>query len=148
MNGGESLVYRAKTQRALLGWLLIVMIWTVLINDLSNWLRFIQVIFTLIIFSSLFINFTFEIKEGYLIYQVLFFNVPLYKKSLYPNQIRQIKFKRVSWYSKGAIIQVKKGVTIRVVNFAPNDVFEELINFADKNSIPYTKTKDYIILEK
>ena len=148
MNGGESLVYRAKTQRALLGWLLIVMIWTVLINDLSNWLRFIQVIFTLIIFSSLFINFTFEIKEGYLIYQVLFFNVPLYKKSIYPNQIRQIKFKRVSWYSKGAIIQVKKGINIRIVNFVPNDVFKDLIDYANKNDISYSKTKDYFNLEK
>ena len=142
------MIYSAKTQRGILGWILLLMIATILINDFSNWLFYFQLVFSLVILGLLFIKFTFVINEDYLTYQVLFFNLPLYKKRIYHNQTIQIKFKRVSWYSKGAIIQVKKGFNIRIVNFAPNDVFKNLLDFAIKNGISYSKTRDYLILEK
>jgi hypothetical protein len=59
-----------------------------------------------------------------------------------------MKIKRIGWNTKGAIIQVKKGFNIRVVNFTPNNVFFNLIDFANENGISISKTKDYLILEK
>ena len=46
------------------------------------------------------------------------------------------------------ILFFKLGFNIRIANFAPGDVFIDLINFANKNGISYSKTKDYCILEK
>ena len=83
-----------------------------------------------------------------MIYQIFFFTVPIYKKVLFPNQIIHIKFKRLGWTKKGAIIQVKKGFNIRIVNFVPKNVLTDLIDFANKNDISITKTKDYLILDK
>ena len=142
------MIYTARTQRKILGYYLLLMILVVSINDYSNWLLYFQIIFALVILGLLFITFIFEINEDYLEYRILFFNLPLYKTSIYPNQTIQIKFKRVNWYTKGAIIQVKKGFNIRIVNFSPSDVFKDLIDFANKNGISYSKTKDYLILEK
>lgn len=142
------MVYFARTQREALGCVLLLIISTISINDFSKWLLYFQIILALVILGSFFIKYKFEINEDYLTYQILLFKLPIYIKRTDSTQTIQIKFKRMSWYTKGAIIQVKKGINIRVVNFAPNDVFRELINFADKNGIPYTKTKDYFILEK
>ncbi len=100
------------------------------------------------ILLSLFIQFKFKIDDGYLVYQILFLAMPIYKKEVSPNQIIRIKFKRLGWMTKGAIIQVKKGFNIRVVHFSPDNIFVDLIDFANENSISISKTKDYRILEK
>lgn len=121
---------------------------TISINDFSDWLLYFQIIFSLVILVLLCIKYKFVIKDDCLTYQILFFKWPLYKTSIFPKQTKQIKFKRVNWYNKGAFIQVNKGFTIRIINFTPNDVFKELVDFANKHGIPYSKTKDYIIIEK
>jgi hypothetical protein len=61
--------------------------------------------------------------------------MPIYKKEVSPNQVIRIKFKRFGWMTKGAIIQVKKGINIRVVHFSPDYLFADLIDFAKANSI-------------
>jgi hypothetical protein len=45
-------------------------------------------------------------------------------------------------------IQVKKGFYIRILHFNPDNVFLDLIDFANANGICISKTKDYLILEK
>jgi len=95
-----------------------------------------------------FIQFRIKIDDGFLAYQILFLTIPIYKRVVYPNQIIQMKFKRVGWATKGVVIQVNKGFNIRVVNFVPNNVYINLINFANKYGIPISKTRDYLILEK
>ena len=142
------MVYIAKTQRGAFVYVLLLMILLISRSDYSRGLLYIQITFCLIILGSIFIKYKFEINKDSLTYEILFFKLPLYKKSIYPNQIIRIKFKRMGWYSKGAIIQVRKGFNIRIANFAPGDVFIDLINFANKNGISYSKTKDYCILEK
>lgn len=111
-------------------------------------LLYFQIVVLVLILVSFLIQFKFEINDGYLTYQILFLVMPLYKKVIYPNQINQMKFKRIGWTNKGAIVQVKKGFNIHVVNFKPNNIFIDLIDFANKNSISFFKTKDYLILEK
>ena len=38
---------------------------------------------------------------------------------------------------------MKKGVNIRIVDFTPEMVFQELQNFASENPIPFVETKDF-----
>ena len=59
-----------------------------------------------------------------------------------------MKFVRVGWLSKGAIIQLEKGFNIRVTHYTPKTVIAELLDFADKEEIPILKTRDFVILEK
>jgi hypothetical protein len=142
------LVYRAKTQRGILGLFLIITVTSISIKDFSNAWIYLQIGVIVFILLSFFIEFSFKIDEGFLIYQLLFMAVPIFKKVVSPNQIIRMKFIRVGWMSKGAIIQVKKGINIRVIHFSPDNILINLIDFANKNNIPIFKTKDYQILEK
>lgn len=142
------MVYNARTQRGVLGFLLALTISSNTKINFSNGLLYFQISLVIFILLSIFIKFEFEIDDGYLTYQIFFLSIPIYKKVLYPKQIIQMKFKRIGWNNKGVIIHVKKGVNIRVVNFSSNSVFIDLINFANKNNISISKTKDYLILEK
>jgi hypothetical protein len=142
------MVYRAKTQRGILGFFLIITATSILIKDFSNaWIYF-QIGVIVFILLSFFIEFRLKIDNGYLVYQLFFLTIPIFKKVVSPNEIIRMKFIRVGWMSKGAIIQVKKGFNIRVIHFYPDNLLVDLIDFANKNNIYITKTKDYRILEK
>ncbi|WP_312469370.1 hypothetical protein [Neobacillus sp.] len=142
------MIYNARTQRGVLGFFLAITVASITMIKIYNRLLYFQILLALFILLLIFIQFKFVIDDGYLTYQMLFFAMPIYKKVLFPNQIIQMKFKRIGWTTKGAIIQVKRGLNIRVVNFAPNNVFIDLIDFANENGISISKTKDYLILEK
>lgn len=142
------MVYSARTQRRVLGFLLAITVASITMINFSNGLLYFQILLVVFILLSIFIRFKFKIDDRYLTYQILFLAMPIYKKVIYPNQIIQMKFKRIGWTTKGSIIQVKKGVNIRVVNFSPNNVLIDLINFANENGISLSKTNDYLILEK
>lgn len=148
MREGRVLVYSARTQRRVLGFLLAITVASITMINFSNGLLYFQILLVVFILLSIFIRFKFKIDDRYLTYQILFLAMPIYKKVIYPNQIIQMKFKRIGWTTKGSIIQVKKGVNIRVVNFSPNNVLIDLINFANENGISLSKTNDYLILEK
>ncbi|WP_404458848.1 hypothetical protein [Oceanobacillus kapialis] len=72
----------------------------------------------------------------------------LYKKQVTPNQISQIKYKRYGWARKGAVIYTHTGFNIRLVDFTPVKIYEELDDFAIKHHIDQEKSKDYQLLEK
>ncbi|EPD53270.1 hypothetical protein HMPREF1210_01001 [Paenisporosarcina sp. HGH0030] len=146
------MVYNAKGQRGVIGFLFAMMMGLLISNitgfNFSKGLLYFQIVVLVFLVVSFFIRYKFEINDGFLTYQPLFLAIPLYKKVIYPNQIIKIKFKRLGWTNKGAIIKIKKGFNIHVVNFEPDNVFIDLINFTNKNSISILKTKDYLILEK
>jgi hypothetical protein len=141
-------VYKAKTQRGILGLFLFITVTSISIKDFSNAWIYLQIGVIVFILLSFFIEFRFKIDDGYLVYQLFFLAIPIFKKVVSPNQIIRMKFIRVGWVSKGAIIQVKKGFNIRVIHFSPDNILVELIDFANKNNIPISKTTDYRILEK
>jgi hypothetical protein len=141
-------VYKAKTQRGILGLFLIITVTSISIKDFSNRWIYLQIGVIVFILLSFFMEFSFKIDEGFLIYQLLFMAIPIFKKVVSPNQIIRMKFIRVGWMSKGAIIQVKKGFNIRVIHFSPDNVLVELNEFANKNNISISETKDYRILDK
>jgi hypothetical protein len=142
------LVYIARTQRWVLGFLLAFTVMPYKWINIPNWLLNIQILLVVVILLSIFIQFNFKIDESHLTYQIMFFSMSIYKKVLNPDQIIRIKFKRIGWSTKGASIQVKKGFNIRILHFNPKNVFLDLIDFANVNGISISKTKDYLILEK
>jgi hypothetical protein len=144
---GIGMVYNARTQRGVLGFLLAISVTSIKWISLSDGLLFVQILISVLFLMSIFIQYKFKIDDGFLTYEISFFGFPIYNKVIYPNQIIQIKFKRIGWATKAAIIHVNKGINIRVFNFSPKNVFIDLLDFANKNGISITKTKDYLILE-
>ncbi|MCL6572923.1 MAG: diguanylate cyclase [Bacillus sp. (in: Bacteria)] len=141
------MVYNGRTKKRFLGTLFAISVVSNTIFSSEGFLYF-QILLTLLILVTIFIQFKFKIDDGYLTYQILIMKMPIYQKVVYPNQIIALKFKRVGWANKVAIIQVEKGLNIRLVNFVPQNVFVALIDFANKYDISISKTKDYLILEK
>ncbi len=95
-----------------------------------------------------FLRFKFYIEDKTLTYEILFYSIVIYKRIINPDEIKRVQFVRSGWSNKGAIIKVKKGFNIRIINFEPVHVCAELNIFADKHSIPVVKTYDYMLLEK
>ncbi len=146
------MVYRGKAERGILLFLFALMVGLLITNvtgdNFSKELLYFHIVSLLFLIASFFIRYKLEIKEGYLIYQLLFLETSLYKRMIHPSQITQIKFVRFGWATKGAIIQSKKGLNIRIFKLEPNNVFLDILDYAFIHSIPIKKTKDYQILEK
>lgn len=62
--------------------------------------------------------------------------------------MKQLTFKRVGWSTQCAVIQTKHILNLRIIHFTPEDVFQELALFNQRNGIPINKSKDYSLLEK
>ena len=146
------MVYSARYPRwqswYLFGILVFLLIIDLVSNQSFNNLIYAQIALCLMIFVTIMIRFKFTIHDGFLTYQVLLFKWPIYTKVIKPSHIMQIKFKRVNWVSQGAVIQLKKGLNVRIVHFVPDDVLDNLLLFADENGIEIDKTRDYLILER
>ncbi|WP_188653704.1 hypothetical protein [Pontibacillus salipaludis] len=144
--------YRAKTQTFPLLLLLFLMVSSVLSSSFRNSLSVeflvFGILFCIFTFFTLFIHYECTIDSNYVSYRVLFFSWPLYKRTLSPNEIKQIKFKRVGWNTKGAIIKTKKGPQVRITHFTPEDVYTDLTNFAAAHNLSVYKTNDYLILDR
>ena len=81
-------------------------------------------------------------------YTIKLFGLKIYNKKIIHTDVIKITFKRMGWNAKLAVIKVRKGLSIRVGYFKPNDVYKDLIVFCEENEIQYEKTKDYKIIEK
>jgi hypothetical protein len=101
----------------------------------------------LFVFLTIFINFKLEITDGFLTFQIRVFTLTIYKKTVSPNQIEKLIFKRVGWGNRGVIVKNQKGFNFRIINFSPINIYHDLIEFANRYDIPIYKTKDYLILE-
>jgi hypothetical protein len=142
------MVYTATTHRGLLGFLLAIIVSsTIRYDSFADGIFYIQLLLAVFILVAIFIKFKIYMEDDYLTYQIVFFTKTIYQKTVYPNQINQIKFIRLGWKGKGAILQLKKGFNIRVVNFVPSNILNDLTQFANKNGILISQTKDYLNME-
>ncbi|RSL30889.1 hypothetical protein D7Z54_23210 [Salibacterium salarium] len=92
-------------------------------------------------------NYECRVEKDYIVYNILLMNLSLCKKTVHPKKVTRIKFKRFGWWKKGAIVEVKKEVNIRLIDFKSDRLFEELNMFGEGNGISVIKTKDYLFLE-
>ncbi|MBT2681542.1 hypothetical protein J7E38_21470 [Bacillus sp. ISL-35] len=88
------------------------------------------------------------ISEKQLDYKIKFFKFMLYRKILMPEKIKKIKFGRIGWTTKNAVIKVNGGFNIGVAHFYSEQLIADLEEFALANHIEIQKTRDFLLLEK
>ena len=142
------MIFNAKTRRGVLFVLLIINTQSLFWYFPSGLLAYLQLSLAFFTLLLIFIQFTLRIDDRLITYQVLFCSLVIYQKALDPQQILQLTFKRVSWSTQSAFIQVKKGINLRIIHFYPDNFLKELALFALQNDISINKTKDYLLLEK
>lgn len=126
--------------------LCLLMVPTLLVAEL--WLQLISGVTLLLLLMLIFLKYTFTIKDNTITYTTTLFGQTLYTKEVQATDIVRVTFKRFNWATRLAVIKTSKGLPIRVALFKPETVFEDLIIFCKDYNVPYTKTKDYQILEK
>lgn len=139
--------YTSRGNSRLLGFLPILLL---VGTDFSDWRleTYIQLFLAIFLIALAFIRFSCNIKENSITYHMTWKGLTLYKKQVTPNQISHIKYKRYGWARKGAVIYTHTGFNIRLVDFTPVKIYEELDDFAIKHHIDQEKSKDYQLLEK
>lgn len=142
MEGVESLVYMGRYQKRSLILLLAIMAPTYFFVS-NGILLAIQGVFSVIILLAIFVRYALRIEKDELIFQTRFLSILIYQKSIKKNDMVKMKFERFGWSKKGVIIKMKKGVNIRIVDFTPEMVFQELHHFASENQITFVETKDF-----
>ncbi|MUK87814.1 hypothetical protein GMD78_05285 [Ornithinibacillus sp. L9] len=125
----------------------VLLLWHVLSENFGRSLL-IPILVLLIAVGIASIRFKFKIMDEQLVYEILYFSKSIIKKEIYPSQIIQLKFIRVGWAKKAAIIEIDKGINIRLAVLEPPTAYEHLLKFAEKHDISILKTRDYLILEK
>ncbi|MBT2640779.1 hypothetical protein J7I80_00895 [Bacillus sp. ISL-41] len=88
------------------------------------------------------------ITPDYLEYKIKFFKFTIYRKLLTPDNIKKIKFGRIGWSTKNAVVKVRRGCNFSVGYFHSEQLINELEEFALANNIEIQKTRDYLLLEK
>ena len=140
--------YKAKAQREFLlpqiGLLMILLT----VGWENRWFQLFCFILLTFVISTIFIKYSFTIKENELIYKISILNFNIYEKKMTSMNIKKIKFKRAGLKTKLAVIRLNKGISIRISLFTPSNVFQNLHTFSEKNKIQFELSKDYKILEK
>ncbi|MBA2175997.1 hypothetical protein H0266_13960 [Halobacillus locisalis] len=70
------------------------------------------------------------------------------KLEVQPEEIPRVKFFRVSWKEKAAVVKRKSGMNIRLVVFKSPEAYDALQKFCEEHSVEVVKTRDYLIMEK
>lgn len=88
------------------------------------------------------------IASDHLEYKIKLFKFTIYRKLLTPDHIKKIKFGRIGWSTKNAVVKVKRGFNFSAAYFYSDQLINELEEFAHSNHIEIQKTRDYLLLEK
>ncbi|WP_112180453.1 hypothetical protein [Paraliobacillus zengyii] len=141
------MTYSAKTKKILQFLLFVWAVRALFTTDYPAMYYFL-VPFSIFILATVFIKFRFKIVEDSLNFKILLFKFIVYKRNVDHKQIDSMKFKRSGWGKRCVIVKNHKGFNFKIFNFYPIKVYSDLIDFANAYSIPITKTKDYVTLEK
>lgn len=142
------MTFSAQSRRVELMFLLIINVMLLVWSFPSGILAYLQLSLVILTLVLVFIHFTLRVEEGLITYQVLFLSLIIWKTELTPQQMIQLTFKRVGWSTKCAVIQTKQMFNLRISHFPPEDVFQELALFAQRNGIPIRKSKNYLLIER
>lgn len=94
------------------------------------------------------LRFSFQIDPHSLIYRISFWKWTILKMEIQPEEISRVKFFRVSWSEKAAVVKRKRGMNIRLVVLKSPEAYGELLKFCEDHEVEVVKTKDYLIIEK
>ncbi|RSD23276.1 hypothetical protein [Mesobacillus subterraneus] len=109
----------------------------------------------IIYFTTVFIILLISLLRSYLTihpehleYRMTIFKYTIYRIVLNKDNIKKIKFGRIGWSTKNAVIKVKGSFNISMTQFNKEEFVLELEQFAITHGIEVQKTKDYKLLER
>ncbi|MDE5416041.1 hypothetical protein [Alkalihalobacterium chitinilyticum] len=143
------MVYGIRPLRlSMISMIFVPLLWSVLVQYYGwSFSTFFSVLFIVVALGS--IRFKLEINDNHLVYEVfILFKISIIKKEIHPSEVAHLKFTRVGWAKKAAILKTNKGSNIRLVVLEPPEAYEHLMEFAVKHDLDIVKTKDYLILER
>jgi hypothetical protein len=103
----------------------------------------VQLSIAFIIVFSYFIRYQVKVNEFSIHYQVLFFHIVLINKEIICTDIRKMVFKQIGRSSKGAYIFTNKFLPVRLVNFKPDSLYNELQLFGKRNLLTIVMKDDF-----
>ncbi|MCA0970716.1 hypothetical protein LCM20_08960 [Halobacillus litoralis] len=109
------------------------------------------VLYTIVLLLALpfaWIRFYFSIEDNHVLYVVKWFGRDVLTRRIGPEEMEDVRFKRVGWSRRAAFIKRKKGFTIRLAVSEDTALYERLLDFAVKHDVAISKTEDYKRLEK
>jgi len=143
------MIYKARNPKAPLLILILISMLSSFVNfDSYKGLAYFSILLFVFYISILFTTYEFKINEDELNYQVKIFGFVIIQKKISSANINQVVFKRYGWATKGAIVRLHKGLNLRIIQFNPKDVMQQLESFAITHNVSLIKSKDYLILEK
>ncbi|WP_404428156.1 hypothetical protein [Sutcliffiella horikoshii] len=104
----------------------------------------VQLSIGMIILFSYFIRYEIKIDETSVLYDILFLGHTFYSKEIAVSDIRKMVFKRVGWSARGAFIYTDKLFPIRLINFKPDNMYDQLHLFGKKNGISSVCREDFM----
>lgn len=142
------MIYKAKPERLLLCFSsLLTISASISARDMLA-LQLFLLISGIILLLLIPVNYFLHVNDNQLIYTVKLFNFTIYNKQLDHTSIKTIMFKRVRLLTRAAIVKPYRGLALRIILYTPETVYNDLVNFAIRNNITYTKTNDYLLIEK
>ncbi|GAM14180.1 hypothetical protein [Mesobacillus selenatarsenatis] len=137
------MTYTGKGSKDILHVMIIMSVF--ILPSLSYTIR-ISILLALLVFTLHQIQLT--ITSDHLEYKIKFFKFTIYRKLLTSDKIKKIKFGRIGWSTKNAVVKVRGGFNFGVAHFYSEQLIGELEKFALANNIEIQKTRDYLLLEK
>ncbi|WP_078380370.1 hypothetical protein [Sutcliffiella halmapala] len=140
-----NIVYQAIYSTAFHGFLISISIIQG-INQLSEnrLIGFCYLALATLSFFALTIRHNIRIKDKEIHYWMTVLSLKLINKRVSVLEVRKIEFKRVSWSTKGAFVfYANKRFPLRLVNFKPEEMYEDLHKFAKNNHIPVIMMEDF-----
>lgn len=95
-------------------------------------------VYLIIWISLVFTKSKVELQMNTISYSLSLFGFSIYKKKLFPENIRLIIFKRSGWNQKCVVIITNRGMNIRIRGFDPVSIYSDINDFSKVNKI---KTK-------
>lgn len=103
----------------------------------------VQLLIGLIIVFSYFIRYQVKLNKTSILYNVMFLESVIFSREISCTDIRKIVFKRMGRSSRGAFIFTNKLLPIRLVNFKPDSMYEELQLFGKRNLLPIVMNEEF-----
>lgn len=114
----------------------------------SNFNQFFQFLIPVALVLIILLRFHLTLSSHQIEYKITISNIMIYKKILTSENIKKVKFGRIGWTTKNAVIKVRRGFNIGVAYFYSDQLIAELEDFALANHIEIQKTRDFLLLEK
>lgn len=111
-------------------------------------IKMLDLIFVLFAILLLALNYDMTISERYLTYRIRLFSWSVYRRTILPESMSQVIYKRVGLSTPCMIIKAKRGMGLRLIHFKPRDMDERMRQFCHTHGINMKVEKEYDLFIK